>query len=195
MKISKARILSNMTNLINNYMWYVLLFLGGLFISCAGSNIPEQKEQHLPESPYHFTEYLGWGFSVQVPKTMVVSSQVCIDFLLYKFGDISEAEEEGLLFGFAGNYPDFRNLPAKNPKKTSIRIHGLKAKVIQWKDENNLHYREVLVKMPYKYEENAPILPEYVHFWYKGLSDEEKKIADKIIKSVRPVENDSESSP
>lgn len=46
--------------------------------------------------------------------------------------------------------------------------------------------------MPSKYGLECELfLPEYIHFWYEGLSDEEKEIADLIMMSMRALHCDT----
>ncbi len=90
-----------------------------------------------------------------------------------------------MLFAYVGNYPDFGEMQGKtHSQKRSFRIHGLKAKDIQWIEQQNQFNREVLIKIPYTYEHGRPILYEYIHFWYIGLSEQERIIADAIIMST-----------
>lgn len=181
---------------MNTYRSCVFLFLGMVLISCTGSIILPQEKPPTSNQEEEHIHYSGWGFSVYIPRTMTVDEQPCMDFLLYQFVHPTVSEKKGLLFAYAGNYPDFGDIGTKYSKRrTSFRIHGLKAKDIQWQDQHKRFGREILIKMSYKYVAGSPIMPDYIHFWYSGLSKQEKRIADNIIMSIRPVENDSESPP
>lgn len=53
------------------------------------------------------------------------------------------------------------------------------AKSVQWADRSNRFSRETLVALPHE------TVPQYVHFWYRGLNLEESSLANKIIESTR----------
>lgn len=159
---------------MSEYKQYMLILLGMYLVGYVNSCTCGQQAQ---SSLYAgWTQYHTGGFSVQIPNTVQINEYQKADFYLYSFVTI-DAEKKELLFGYEGKHPSFGQFaPLDLVGIEHEQINGLEAKIIRWKDTNNLFNCEIVVRL----------LDIYVHFWYLGLSKEDKDLAEKIIQSIQP---------
>lgn len=121
------------------------------------------------------------GFSFEFPERVKLKGYDGIDFVTYQFID----RKKIFLLVYAGDNPGlFNNVDEDKPDKAE-RINELKYKFFETKDTNGMPEKQVLIEFPMS---GKHYWPNYLHFWYSGLSSEEQQTAEAIIFSVKLVE-------
>jgi hypothetical protein len=159
--------------------YFVLALISSMLLisSCA-----EDSERDMSRNSLKV--FSGPGFSVEYPKRVKVKvySPEPSDFFTFQFIDNGKI----LLRAYAGNNPGlFDNAGEEKPDKEE-KINGLTYKYYSIEDVNGIPKKQVLVNLPLTQKHDWP---EYLHFWYFGLSPEDQRTADAIILSVKS-END-----
>jgi hypothetical protein len=120
-------------------------------------------------------EFVDSSYGVRVPVGVSVSrSRPVEDFDLYLFTRQSEGQQP-ILIAYVGNHPDIKRLPSESQSPAAKRKQRQ-----CWEDQLGRGC-EVLVRLP---EQNWP---QYVHFYYEGLSPKYARLADQIIRSLHRV--------
>jgi hypothetical protein len=122
-------------------------------------------------------EYMGWGFSVQLPKDTTVQKKTPIDFDIYSFNKYDNVSP--FLKAYVGNHPNFPMIPSGSTNLEQIDINGLSAKSITWIDSKGLFGREILITLSQDVKD-----PNYIHYWYNENSQSDKLLADQVILST-----------
>lgn len=126
--------------------------------------------------------FQGWGFAVKIESNVYIEKTSPVeDFDIYNF--ITKDKNTNFLNAYVGNHPSFMKEMEINVIIENTLINDLNAKMAEWKDSNGLFYKEVLVNLS-----RNERTPQYIHFWYKGINESLKSIADEIILSVKTIE-------
>ena len=131
-----------------------------------------------------WTEYSGWGFSVRVPVCVTVSTEQPVwDFFLYRFVD--QRSNRTILNAYAGNQPSFGRFLPTGCEIQDARIRGVHAKRGEAQDDQGRYSGEVLVD--HKRKEISSPLPQFVHFYYRDLTESERQLAEEVIETTQSV--------
>jgi hypothetical protein len=153
------------------YLRIYLIVLSTLYTFLSACGMKEKTGEAF------LTEYVGWGFSVQLPKDIMVQKKTPIDFDIYSFNKYGKASP--FLKAYVGNHPNFPMIPSGSTNLEQIDINGLSAKSITWIDSKGLFGREILITLSQDVKD-----PNYIHYWYNENSQSDKLLSDQIILST-----------
>ncbi|MCP4219673.1 MAG: hypothetical protein GY765_33885 [bacterium] len=112
------------------------------------------------------------GVRIIYPQNTVFKNEQVIDFERLEFS----RDKKVFLRAYVGNHP--QAIPKQKYKLKKIKINKLKFRFYTSKKKDGTESGEVLITIKKRQ------FPCFIHFWYFNLSQEEKKTAMQIIKSV-----------
>lgn len=170
----------SLLRIIINAAVYVVLWwcIHGIYLHVIDEGIllddktPGESQRHFP------------GFEVLVPKDVVVEREARIDFDLVNFK--FQSSKKIFLSAYVGTGPDqtfFRMSDSLTGSRTrKVVINGCRGTSLEWVPTGDKFSRQVLLRIPKGYGRfNYPF---FVHLWYGESSQDDRAIADRVIRTL-----------
>ena len=123
-------------------------------------------------------EFRGPGFVAVLPPGVTGKTEGKVDFELTTF---SQGDGRLLLSGYSGLHPSFGARSATSATYSEEQINGLKAKRLTWVDPTGNRCGEVLLAL-----RSSGRTTYSAHLYYCLQSESDVRMAEEIIKSIRP---------
>lgn len=139
--------------------------------------ILNEIESNLKEAKYgRDTIFRDNGFTLKIPADLRISSKTPVeDFTLCT---VSTKDNIVLLNLYSGNHPNFPMSAPKNLVLEKSFLNGLRTECYEWKSDEHFS-KECLV-----YMDEYRAFPQFIHFWYFGLNENQKRRAELVISSL-----------